>query len=774
MKKAIRIVLCFFGLLALAEIGDFAWLAHVYATITTTASTVTAAGNGATTVFNYSFVAGQASYIQVTYTNSSGVATIVPSSQYTLVINPPAAGQVWGIGGNVTYPLVGSPIASGTTLTITRTVPLTQAVSSNQGQLFPLAVEQALDILEMEIQQIATVSGYNLTGNISDPAGLTYSAPPVAQRAGLIMAWDAQGNVIAASAAPSGIISSAMQPVVSASTLANGRSAFGLGSMATENINSGSQGGNSLQDDGSGNARVALPTVSDSVNTTVTCSFYLTQRIATGPITYTLPRANTCFRGFGFWVRAVGGGSITLTPNSNDQFYGQASGVSATIMPGRAVFVTTDAANTGTWYAAAKQGECINVGDLGAVGDGSDSDVTAVSAAFSALPSTGGALCFPPGKFVLGSQIAYTLSSTIGSISLRGSGIDSTILYFPNANTGLAFTLAYPGDSVHIRDMSITTGVANGGTAVSVTQQRPGGSYSVNDFTNVTFRGDDGGGATDYWTTALSFVGLCGISVENATFLGNSANTGGTGVALLGNTSPAAGWTNKYEIVVNINDSGFYSVATGLQYGAYVQGVTVNASNFTNGTNGISMPSSAGSGGSVPAQLSVVNSQFNLLGGDQIVLNAVTNPVNLSNNLFFVPNGHNGVNVGGSENVTITGNSFVPDTATDGTGIVANGAAVSIVGNIFNDLNTCVSLTSGGSLFSISGNIFQACSVDGVLVASTEVMISGNTFNGNGIGIDIPSTSNFVNIQSNFYGNNSTNHVPSSSTGNVVVGGGSP
>ena len=70
--------------------------------------------------------------------------------------------------------------------------------------------------------------------------------------------------------------------VVSASTLALARSAFGLGSMAVENINSGTLGGPSLQDDGAGNARVAQPATQDSVSQTVNCNYHQTQHIATG------------------------------------------------------------------------------------------------------------------------------------------------------------------------------------------------------------------------------------------------------------------------------------------------------------------------------------------------------------------------------------------------------------------------------------------------------------------------------------------------------------
>ena len=354
MKKVIRIAAAFLGLLALAEIVDLVYLSAVRATITTAASSVTIAGNGSITSFGFSFVGGSPTYIVVTYTDANGNQTVLPASQYTLTLNPVPPGQVWGIGGNVVYPTVASgnpPIAALTSLTISRTVPLTQAISSNQGQAFPTVVEAALDILEMEIQQIGNLSARIVVGPITDPPGLNYILPSVTQRAGQILCFDGSGNVTTCTVAPSGSISSVMAPVVSASTLALARSAFGLGSMAVENINSGTLGGPSLQDDGAGNARVAQPATQDSVSQTVNCNYHQTQHIATGPITYTLPRANSCFNGFGFWIYSQSnGGAITLAPNSNDNFVNVGSGTAVVVLSSGWTYISTNAQSSGTWY----------------------------------------------------------------------------------------------------------------------------------------------------------------------------------------------------------------------------------------------------------------------------------------------------------------------------------------------------------------------------------------------------------------------------------------
>lgn len=129
-------------------------------TISVSSSTTTLLGDGSGEVFNFPFIAGVASNIVVGYTDTDGVLTTLLPSQYTLFLNPASPGQLWGVGGTVTYPLSGSPIATGTSITISRILPLTQTTSiTDQGDFYPQTVERALDKLCMEIQQIAARTG---------------------------------------------------------------------------------------------------------------------------------------------------------------------------------------------------------------------------------------------------------------------------------------------------------------------------------------------------------------------------------------------------------------------------------------------------------------------------------------------------------------------------------------------------------------------------------------------------------------------------------------
>src|SRR6185437_5227497 len=191
-------------------------------TVNNSANKVVAAGNGVQTVFDFSFIAVNAADISVIYTDASGNETTRAPSQYTLALNAVLPGQLWSLGGTVTYPLIGSPIATGTSLTIVRELSLTQLVSlSNQGNVFPSAVEQALDLLEMQLQQVYELFQRAIVAPVVDPSA-PLPLPPAAQRANQGMAFDGNGNPIAAALPASGIISSAMQAVVAAASLAAG------------------------------------------------------------------------------------------------------------------------------------------------------------------------------------------------------------------------------------------------------------------------------------------------------------------------------------------------------------------------------------------------------------------------------------------------------------------------------------------------------------------------------------------------------------------------
>lgn len=313
-------------------------------TVTTQSNKTIALGNGVDTVFAFSFIGVSAASIAVILTDSDGVETDLGTSLYTLALNAAVSGALWGVGGTVTYPLTGSPIPSGSTLTIYRTLSLVQAIAlQNQASYgaYATAAEQGLDILEMQLQQVSELFQRAIVAPIVDPDALL-PLPAAAQRANLALIFDADGNPTAGAIPASGTISSAMQPVVGAASLAAGRMAFGLGTMAVENIGAG------LQDDGAGAARVIFDTVADAAPQSVVAAFHLTQRFATGGLNYTLARSNTLWDGFGFWLYSLNN-TLLLTPDSHDSVMGSGAGVAYVLPAYSTAFVTTDGAASGSW-----------------------------------------------------------------------------------------------------------------------------------------------------------------------------------------------------------------------------------------------------------------------------------------------------------------------------------------------------------------------------------------------------------------------------------------
>ena len=147
-------------------------------TISSSNSTITIAGNGTQTVFPFSFIGGFASNIVVLYNGPNGAVPVtLPTSAYTVSLNAATTGALWGVGGTVTYNPGDTPIAAGTSLTISRIVPLTQTTSiSNQGPYAPNVIESALDILEMQIQQVSNRTtqfrGTWVTGTAYNPGDI--------------------------------------------------------------------------------------------------------------------------------------------------------------------------------------------------------------------------------------------------------------------------------------------------------------------------------------------------------------------------------------------------------------------------------------------------------------------------------------------------------------------------------------------------------------------------------------------------------------------------
>lgn len=207
--------------------------------LSTTANKVIHAGNGSATSFSYTFPIQASADLDVIYTDADGVETTLTPSQYSVTgIGTPT-------GGAVTYPLVGSAIASGTLLTILRTVDQTQpTVLSNQGGYFPEVVEAALDRIVMIEQQLDEKIGRAIVTPVTDASPLPIPQDAAA-RANTALLFDADGNPYAG-ALISGL--AGVSPFILASFLPAADAAAARAVLEITNANLGAVGAVRLQD----------------------------------------------------------------------------------------------------------------------------------------------------------------------------------------------------------------------------------------------------------------------------------------------------------------------------------------------------------------------------------------------------------------------------------------------------------------------------------------------------------------------------------------------
>jgi microcystin-dependent protein len=169
-------------------------------TVTTTTTSVSYTGNSSATEFAYTFPIPVADGVVVqTEVIATGVRTTLTDSQYSITgIGDPD-------GGEVTYPLVGSPLASTHKIIISRVLPVVQETDlTNQDGFYPEVIESALDYLTMLAQQI------------SNPGDSAVYLEEVAGE------WDADSKKIVNLAAPTNANDAARKADVDAASIANG------------------------------------------------------------------------------------------------------------------------------------------------------------------------------------------------------------------------------------------------------------------------------------------------------------------------------------------------------------------------------------------------------------------------------------------------------------------------------------------------------------------------------------------------------------------------
>lgn len=356
--------------------------------------------------------------------------------------------------------------------------------------------------------------------------------------------------------------------------------------------------------------------------------------------------------------------------------------------------------------------------NFGVVADGSSNDTIALQGALDAVAAAGGALVLPPGRILLAANETLTIPAGI-CVKLTGQGQDTTILDFTDVN-GLTVTYGGPTSCLTANDFSLVTsdkGKHSGITLIYGSANSNPANTPQSNLTNIGCHGHDGYALASYWGTCYDVVNVSNVNFTNTSSVGSGSN--GVGISLAGLSGASA-----YGVAYNVQGCLFEGLAKGIVYGSYVQGVTINQSNFTGGGTGIAIDGNAG----LLVQLSVQASQF---GGLAVAVDA-----------------HSTVS-----QVNLNGNTVLPPV--NGVGFRGRFVAYSISGNTFN-------YNSGGTLANKAIDL-QSGSNFGVITA--------NQIAGMAVGVSMGGAN--ANLQSNSYNANRINYTGAGTNGNVA-GGGSP
>lgn len=184
-------------------------------------------GNGVTTAFPFAFRVFSAGDVQVVQTDPDGVeTTLTLTTHYTVSLN---ANQNSNAGGTVTA--VSAP-ATGYKWTLTSDIDPLQAIDlTNLGGFYPAVINTGFDKLTILVQQVLNKVARSIKIPISDNSG-EITIPTAAGRANRFLAFDGDGNPIAATGLASSPVSAFMAPVVAAATAPAARALLGFDSSS--------------------------------------------------------------------------------------------------------------------------------------------------------------------------------------------------------------------------------------------------------------------------------------------------------------------------------------------------------------------------------------------------------------------------------------------------------------------------------------------------------------------------------------------------------------
>jgi hypothetical protein len=473
-----------------------------------------------------------------------------------------------------------------------------------------------------------------------------------------------------------------------------------------------------------GSSTVSATTSSESVPPSAARCFSVSSQTYVAAITASSTSTLRISQGVGPCDVAIGGGSVSSGTAGYLAYY---AGTGSTVSQEQ--FATLAQGGLGGSQAAATAGQIsqfpggggaavpttpapINMIGYGCDPTGAVDCATLLTAALAVSPN----IYFPPGKYKFNSNIAYTIPNALAAVSLQCAGSENTILNWPNAGGGFTFT--YSGaakNAVHVKGCTFTTTTTAGGSAIKLSNTISIGNpanTAQSTFDDIGCRGDDGQAATDYWTKCLEIANVSNVQV-NAMMVQGTGSSQGSGVTVVGLPG-----STTYAVAINLARLTCDSVSVCFEYGAYVQGVTINQMNATGGTWGVHV--AAGLTGNLE-QLAISNSQFanvsNIITGTRI------GGLQIVNSVFGVTAVSNGLDLDLTGNTIIVGNDFEGNASSNGLtiGATQSGSSVTIIGNRITGWSTGVAIwLKAGSLgITATGNFFENNSTN-ILNSSTD------------------------------------------------------